>query len=116
MQVFRHYFICIATVKLLQFFNFISDQSVFNKLYSTAFLNWYQKNTLFMELSVSGKKQLKKFFLQVFRHYFICIATVNFFQFLTFSSDHSVFNNSYSNGFFKLIPECYYFHGIFRKW
>ena len=79
-------------------------------------LNWYQNVTSFMEFSVNGKKQLKKIFLQVFRHYFICIATVKFFRFLTFISDHSVFNNSYSNAFFKMIPESYSFHGTFRKW
>ena len=32
-----HYFICIATVKLLHFLTFISDLSVFNKFYSNAF-------------------------------------------------------------------------------
>ena len=54
MQDFRYYFICIATVKWLQFFNFISDQSFFNKLYWTAFLNRHEKVTPFMEKSING--------------------------------------------------------------
>ena len=81
-----------------------------------ASLNWYQSVTDFMEFSVNGKKQLKKIFLQFFRPFLICIATVKFFRFLTFISDHSLFNNSYSNAFFKLLPESYSFHGSFRKW
>ena len=56
MQVFRHYFICVATVKLLQFFNFISDKSVFNKLYSNASVNWHEKVIRFMNFSVNGEK------------------------------------------------------------
>ena len=68
-------------------------------------LNWYQKVTLFMELSADGKKQLKKNILQVFRHYFNCKAAVKLIQFLTFISDHSVFNNICSNAFFKSTRE-----------
>ena len=61
MQVFRHYFICIATVKLLQFFNFISNQSIFNKLYSNASVNRHEKVIRFMKISVNGKKNLNFF-------------------------------------------------------
>ena len=53
-------------------------------------------------------------FLQVFRHYFIYIATVKVLQFLTFISDHSVFNKFYLNTF-KSKRESYSFHGFFRK-
>ena len=79
-------------------------------------LKWYQKVILFMELSVNGKKLLKKIILQVFRHYFNCKATIKLLQFLTFISDHSVFNNIYPNAFFKSTREKHSFHGIFRKW
>ena len=54
--------------------------------------------------------------LQVFRHYIICVAAVKLIQFLTFISDHSVFNNFYSSAFFKSTRESYWFHGNFRKW
>ena len=38
------------------------------------------------------EKQFRNFFLQVFRYCFICSATVKLLQFLTFISNHSVFN------------------------
>ena len=40
------------------------------------------------------KKIVQKDFLQIFRHYFICIATVKVLQFLTFILDHLFLTNS----------------------
>ena len=42
--IFCHFFICIATVKVLQFLTFVSDQSVFNKFYSNAFFKSIQES------------------------------------------------------------------------
>ena len=50
-------------------------------------------------------KKIQKHFLQIYRDYFIRIPTVKLLQFLTFISDHSVFNKLYSNAFFKTIRE-----------
>ena len=58
-----------------------------------------------MELSVNGKK-MQKYLLQIFRHFFIRIATVKSFQssrlFQTILS-----NYYYWNAFFKSIRESY---------
>ena len=59
MQDFRQYFICIATVKWLQFFNFISNQPVFNKLYSTAFFKSTREGYAFRGNFVNGKEYFK---------------------------------------------------------
>ena len=46
----------------------------------------------------------KKYLLQFFRHYFICIATVKLLQFLR-SFQINLFYTFYSNAFFKSIRE-----------
>ena len=68
LQVFCHYFFCIATVNVLQFRTFFSDHCVFNKFYSNTFTSIREKTTPFMQFSVNGKKHFEKYFLQVFRH------------------------------------------------
>ena len=65
-----------------------------------------------MEFSVNGKKENQTYSLQVLRHHCIWIATVKILQFLTFISNHCVFNKFYSNTFFKLMREKLRF---FRK-
>ena len=114
-------FFVIISFALLRssYFNFLRSVQIIlflTNLTQMPSLNWYQKVTLFMEISVKGKKQLKKFFLQVFRDYFNCIATVKLLQFLTFTSDPSVLIKLYSNALFNSTRENYSFRGIFRKW
>ena len=49
-------------------------------------------------------RKWEKYFLQIFRNYFICIATVKLLQFLR-SLHVILFNTFYSNAFFKSIRE-----------
>ena len=110
----------IISIALLRssYFNFlrkISDTANLNKFFSNAFFKSTRKSYSFHGYFRKWGEMSWKSSIQVFRHYFICIATVKLPQFLTFNSDHSVFNKSYSNAFFKLIPESYSFQGNFRN-
>ena len=109
-KILSYKFSVFTSFALLEssFFNFLHSIQIIlflTILTQMPSLNWYRKVTIFMEFSVNGKKQLKKNILQVFRHYFKCKAAVKLLQFLTFISDHSVFNKIYSNAFFKSTRE-----------
>ena len=84
-QFFRHYFICFATVKLLQFLTSISDPSNLNKFCSNAFLNRHEEVTPFMVFIVNGKKNIKKFhtnFSSLFQlHCYGQVTSISYVQF-----------------------------------
>ena len=72
-KILSYKFSVITSFALLQssFFNFLHSIQIIlflTTLTQMPSLNWYQKVTIFMEISVNGKKQLKKNILQVFRH------------------------------------------------
>ena len=75
LQVLRHCFICIATVKLLEFLTFILNHCIFNKITQIP-LNRYEKVNTFMEFFVNAEKIVQNYFLQVVCHDFSCIAAV----------------------------------------
>ena len=85
---FSHYFICLATVNLLQFLTSISDPSVFNKFYSNSFLNRHEEVTPFMVFVVNGKKNMKIFslgFSSLFQlHCYGQVTSISYVHFRSF--------------------------------
>ena len=75
LQVVCHDFSFIAAVKLLQFFTFILNHCIFNKITQIP-LNRYEKVNTFMEFFVNAEKIVQNYFLQVVCHDFSCIAAV----------------------------------------
>ena len=80
----------IISFALLQsnYFNFLRSFQTIKFLTNTFFKSIRENWKLF----VNVKKTSKNYFLEVLCHYFNCIATIKVLQFLTFISDHCVFN------------------------
>ena len=75
LHVLRLSFICIATVKLLEFLTLILNHCIFNKITQIP-LNRYEKVNIFMEFFVNAENIVQNCFLQVVCHVFSCIAAV----------------------------------------